>query len=291
MNGRGAWSGLVRTALVAALVVLVVVVMLWALQRRLMYLPFGDVPPPETVGLRAQTVQFPTADGLTLGGWLVPPTGPPRGVTVIVFNGNAGNRGYRAPLAARLAESGFTTFLFDYRGYGGNPGTPTEPGLLSDARGAVAWLAGRGIDRDRLVYFGESLGTGVAVALASELRPAALVLRSPFTSMVDVARHHYPFLPVGLLLKDRYPAVDRIATVGCPVLVIAADRDRIVPAALSRRLFEAAAEPRDLLMLRGLDHNDEPLVAGRAMVEAVSAFVDRFVPAAVRTAAPGPPAR
>ena len=289
MSGRSAWFRVARTALLAAIVV---VLMFWALQRRLMYLPFGEVPPPEAVGLRAEPVRFPTADGLTLGGWLVPPTGPPRGATVIVFNGNAGNRAYRAPLAARLAEAGFGTFLFDYRGYGGNPGTPTEAGLLSDARGAVAWLAGRdGVDADRLVYFGESLGTGVAVALAVERRPAALVLRSPFTSMVDVARHHYPFLPVALFLKDRYLAVEQIASVGCPVLVIAADQDRIVPAALSRRLFEAAKEPRQLLVMEGLDHNDEPLVAGREMVSAVSAFVQRFVPAAVRTEAPDRPAR
>ncbi|HEY8535203.1 MAG TPA: alpha/beta hydrolase [Vicinamibacterales bacterium] len=287
MNARS-----LRPVVLALIGVIVGLSMLWALQRRLMYFPFGAVPEPGAIGLRAETVQFRTTDGLTLGGWLVPPTGAPRGVTIVVFNGNAGNRSFRAPLAARFAEAGYTTLLFDYRGYGGNPGTPTETGLLLDARAATAWLTTEGgASQERLVYFGESLGTGVAVALAAEVPPAALVLRSPFTSMVDVARHHYPFLPVRLLLRDRYDAVSLIGSIQRPVLVIAGDRDRIVPETLSRRLFDAASEPKELLVLPGRDHNDEPLVAGTEMVAAVDAFIRRFVPDPVRSAAPAPPAR
>ncbi len=289
MNRRAAW---LRPVVLALIAVLAGMSMLWALQRRLMYFPFGAVPEPDAVGLRATTVQFETSDGLSLGGWLVPPAGTPRGVTIVVFNGNAGNRSFRAPLASRLADAGFTTLLFDYRGYGANPGTPTEQGLLRDGRAAIEWLTTHGgADPDRLVYFGESLGTGVAVAMAAERRPAALVLRSPFTSMMDVARHHYPLLPVGLLLRDRYDASDLIARIGCPVLIIAGDRDRIVPAVLSQRLFAAASEPKQLVLIEGLDHNDEPLVAGREMVGAVDDFVRRFVPEPVRSAAPDPPGR
>lgn len=289
MSRRAPW---LRPFVLALVAVVAGTSMLWALQRRLMYFPFGAVPAPEAVGLRATTVQFETSDGLSLGGWLVPAAGTPRGVTIVVFNGNAGNRSSRAPLAARFAAAGYATLLFDYRGYGGNPGTPTEQGLLCDARAAIEWLTTHGgADPDRLVYFGESLGTGVAVAMAAERRPAALVLRSPFTSMVDVARHHYPILPVGLLLRDRYDAMKLIGGIGCPVLVIAGDRDRIVPAVLSQRLFAAASEPKQLLLLDGLDHNDERLVAGREMVAAVDAFVRRVVPEPVRSAAPDPPAR
>ena len=256
--------------LAAILVVAAGLLMLWSLQRRLMYFPFGSVPPPQAVGLNAEEVTFTTGDGLSLHAWLVPPTTRPEGVTVVVFNGNAGNRAYRASLASGLARSGFATLLFDYRGFGGTPGVPTEAGLALDARAAVAYLERRNdVDERRIVYFGESLGTGVAVALAAERPPLALVLRSPFTSMVDVARHHYPFLPVGLLLRDRYPSIDRIARVNCPVIVITAEHDSVVPADSSRQLYEAAREPKRLVVVKGADHNDEALVAGPLVIEAV----------------------
>ena len=159
-------------------------------QRRLIYFPFGDVPAPRLVGLAsAEPVVFPTPDGLRLHGWLVPPLEPRAGATILVFNGNAGHRGFRATLAAALRERGYGVLLFDYRGYGGNPGSPTEAGLAEDARAARAFLLARPeAAATRLVYFGESLGTGVATRLAAEHRPAALVLRSPFTSMTDVGR-------------------------------------------------------------------------------------------------------
>ena len=123
------------------------------------------------------------------------------------------------------------------------------------------------------MYFGESLGSGVAVRLAVEHPPRALVLRSPFTSFVDMGRVHYPFLPVAWLLRDRYPSIDRIGQVTCPVLVVAGANDTVVPAAQSRRLFDAAREPKHLLIVKGADHNDEALAAGQQVVAAVTIFV------------------
>ena len=120
--------------------------------------------------------------------------------------------------------------LLDYRGYVGNPGSPSEDGLLADARAARAYLLSRAdVDPARLVYFGESLGAAVAVALAAEHPPAALILRSPFTSLADIAAVHYPFLPAGLMLRDRYESIERIGRVRAPLLVVAGQRDRIVP--------------------------------------------------------------
>jgi uncharacterized protein len=164
--------------------------------------------------------------------------------------------------------------LLDYRGYGGNSGSPTEAGLHIDARAARNYLLGRhDIDATRLVYFGESLGSAVAVELAAEHPPAALILRSPFTSAVDVGQFHYRLLPVRWLLRDRFPSIDRIAHVRTPVLVIAGDRDGIVPVDQSKRLYEAANAPKRLVIISGADHNDDALQAGSQMIDAILLFL------------------
>jgi hypothetical protein len=219
-------------------------------------------------------VTFETGDGLRLSGWFFAAPGASPRVTVLVFNGNAGHRAHRSPLAAALHRHGLQVLLVDYRGYGGNPGTPSENGLAADSQAARAYLAGRpDVDRSRIVYFGESLGTAVAVALAVEHPPAALVLRSPFTSMIDLGRHHYPFLPVRLLLRDRFAAIDRIQHVRVPLLVIAGGQDRIVPIDNSRRLYDAAVAPKTLVVLPDADHNDFELLAGVEMIQAIVRFL------------------
>jgi fermentation-respiration switch protein FrsA (DUF1100 family) len=193
---------------------------------------------------------------------------------MLVLNGNAGHRGFRAPLAAAFRDRGYATLLIDYRGYGGNPGTPAEEGLKQDARAARAYLAGRAdVRADRLVYFGESLGAAVAVDLAADHPPLGLILRSPFTSLADIGRLHYPFLPVRLLLRDRYPSIDRIMQVRCPLLVVAGGRDRIIPPSYSERLFDAAVEPKRLVTIEGADHNDYALLVGDRMLEAIDEFL------------------
>ncbi len=260
-------------ALVIAVVVIVAVI--WIFQRRLLYFPFGPVPSPAAVGVpRAEAVSLRTEDGLRLAAWFVPARDGAAKWTVLFFSGNGGNRALRAPLAAALSDIGCSTLLTDYRGYGGNPGSPTERGLALDARAARRYLDGRSdVDPGRIAYFGESLGSGVAVTLAVDRPPAALILRSPYTSMVDVGRFHYPVLPVRWLLQDRYESISRIARIRCPLLVIAGARDSIVPVDLSRRLFAAAGEPKRLVIVPGADHNDEELLDGKQVIDAISGFL------------------
>jgi hypothetical protein len=257
--------------------VLVAAAVLWLAQRWLIYFPEREVPPLAVVGLpTAEQVAFTTEDDLRLEGWFVHPAARPTGQTVIVFNGNGGNRGDRAPLAAALAGRGHAVLLFDYRGYGGNPGLPSERGLTRDARGALlAVLARQDVDPARVVYFGESIGAAVAVRLASERPPHALILRSPFASLVDVGQHHYPMLPVRWLLRDRYPSIDLITSLGAPLLVIAAADDRIVPVAMSEQFYDAAPGPKRLVTIEHADHNDAAMLAGRPLVDAVARFLDR----------------
>jgi fermentation-respiration switch protein FrsA (DUF1100 family) len=248
--------------------------LIWLGQRRMIYLPFGNVPQAASLGLpRALDVTFTTDDGVTLHGWFVPADSAPARFTMIVFNGNAGHRGTRASLAAALARHGVATLLFDYRGYGDNAGRPSENGLTLDARAAWAYLTSRSdVDPDRIVLFGESLGAAVALRLATEVPPMALVLRSPFTSLTDVGRHHYPFLPVRWMLRDRYPSLERAPSVSCPTLVIAGDRDSIIPVEQSRRLYEAIVAEKRLVVIAGADHNDEALFDGAELMRAVLDF-------------------
>ena len=249
--------------------------LIWVFQRRLVYFPSVDEPlPPAGV----EEVSYATDDGLELSGWLVPSDSSPASATIVVFPGNAGNRGGRLPLARALSERGLATLLVDYRGYGGNPGSPTETGLAADARAAVEYLRARpDIDADRIVYFGESLGAGVAVTLATTHPPAALVLRSPFTSLADVGAHHYPWLPVAALARDRYPNIETIEQINTPVLVVAGSADRIVPPTHSRRLYDAVSGQKRFGMVDGAGHNDLALLAGQELVDAMVAFVEDAV--------------
>ena len=241
------------------------------LQRRLIYFPSpGPMPPATAVLPTGRDVVLETDDGIGLGAWYF----PGRGGAMLVCNGNAGDRSMRAGLAVAFNRAGFSVLLFDYRGYGGNPGDPSEDGLAADARAAQQWLARQpDVDPRRIAYFGESLGAAVAVGLAVQSPPAALVLRSPFTSLPDVGAVHYPWLPVRRLLLDRYPSIERIASVSAPVLVIAGDRDDIVPMPLSLRLYDAAADPKRFVLVPGAGHNDPELVDGRQVLAEITGFL------------------
>ena len=264
--------GAVTVAAATAFAWLVVVALAWGFQRQLIYLPDRAAPaPPVAPGhLDVDEVTLRTADGLDLAAWFVTPQEPAS--IVLVAGGNAGNRGLRLPLAVGLAERGHAVLLLEYRGYGGNPGRPHEDGLLADAHAARDHLVGRDeVDEDHLVYLGESLGAGVAAALADQAPPAALVLRSPFTSLADVGRVHYPFLPVRALLRDRYRVSDDLSRYRGPALVVAGTQDTIVPPDLSRSVAEDVGAR--YLEIAGADHNDRALLDGDEYLDAVDEFL------------------
>ncbi len=201
---------------------------------------------------------FQAADGTKLHGWYVPRENPR---AVILFcHGNAGNVTDRADILEKLHNTaGVSVLAFDYRGYGRSEGKPNEKGILADARAARAWLAKReNIAEKDIVVMGESLGGAVAVDLAAKDGARGLVLISTFTSAADVAAYHYPFLPVRLLMRTRLDALGQIANYKGPLLEMHGEADTIVPIRLGRRLFEAANEPKQLLVFPHHDHNDTP---------------------------------
>jgi uncharacterized protein len=254
----------VGTVAVGVVALWLVVVGLAALfQRQLIYLPDASTPsPPEDV----EEVLLTTADGLELTSWFLPVDGAAS--TVLVTPGNAGNRALRLPLARGLNDRGHAVLLLDYRGFGGNPGSPSEAGLRADARAARDHLDDRDdVDGSTIAYLGESLGSAVASGLATERAPAALVLRSPFPELADVGRYAYPFLPVRTLLRERHAVVEHLGGYDGPVLVVAGDDDAIVPPRLSREVAEVAGA--ELAMIPEADHNDLALLAGDPYLDAV----------------------
>jgi len=245
---------------------------LYALQRRLVFVPLGRPGAPAEEGVAdMRTVRYPTSDGLMLEGWFKPPSGRP---TIVYFHGNAGHFGERAFKARYFMDRGYGFLLASYRGYGGNPGRPSEAGVYRDARAALDFLAREGTAAADVVIYGESLGTGVACAVASQYGAAALVLEAPFSSLVDVAAHRYWWTPARWLLRDRFESISCIATADAPLLVLHGGRDRVVPLKFARRLFAAAREPKELRILPAAEHTD---LYDHGAGEIVEQFLDREV--------------
>jgi len=269
------WVVRLLIVLVAAFALLIG--LLWIFQRRLIYLPdTSAVPPAVTVLPGGRDVRLQTGDGLELAAWYVPATPGPCRATFLLAGGNAGHRGYRAPLADALRAAGFGVLLLDYRGYGGNPGSPSEAGLAADVRAAYRFLTtDEAIPSNELVYFGESLGAAAMTDLAAEHPPAALVLRSPFRDLAAVGQEHFPFLPVRLLLRDRFPVAETVAGLRVPTLVIYGTADTVVPPDQSRAVADGAGGPVEVLAVPGADHNDRILLDGSEMIAAVTSLADR----------------
>jgi fermentation-respiration switch protein FrsA (DUF1100 family) len=218
--------------------------------------PAGDWDP---AGLVFEDAEFTAADGTRLHGWYVPCEG--RRATVLFCHGNAGNVTDRAGLAMLLQqELGVSVLLFDYRGYGKSEGKPNEEGVIADGRAARAWLAEReGIDETEVVLMGRSLGGAVAVALAAEKAPPGLVLESTFSSMTDVAANLFPFLPIRLILSNRFDSLTRIQKYEGPLLASHSKMDEVIAYKFGKKLFDAApSENKRFIIFEDADHNWNP---------------------------------
>jgi fermentation-respiration switch protein FrsA (DUF1100 family) len=230
------------------------VAVLYVVQRALMYFPDTERTPPAAAGLpAAQEILLDTADGERLIAWHVPPRDD-RPV-VLYLHGNGGALSHRAERFRALTADGTGLVAVDYRGYGGSSGRPSEAGLSIDAETAYAFAAAR-YPAARIAVWGESLGTGVAVALAAERPIGRLVLEAPFTSAVDLAARRYPFVPVRRLMKDQFRSDLRIAAVAAPLLVLHGARDTIVPIEYGERLFGLAREPKQFARFPQGEHEN-----------------------------------
>lgn len=228
--------------------------LMYVFQRSLQYFPDRPRTPPAQAGLpQAQEVELKTSDGETVIAWHVPPRGELP--VVLYFHGNGGALNLRVERFSWLTAEGYGLVALSYRGYGGSSGSPTETGLIRDAEAAYDFAAARYPAR-RLVAFGESLGTAVAVALAAERPVGGLILDAPFTSAAEVGAAVYPFAPVRWLMKDPFRSDLRIGRVHAPLLVIHGEADRIVPIKFGERLFALANEPKRFVRFADGNHVD-----------------------------------
>lgn len=267
---------LIPTALVGVAAVLLA--LLWFGQRSMVFQPdTSEVVDADQVTEGGRDLTLSTEDDLELGAWLLPPDEEAdRDTAVLYAPGNAANRESRIGIAEEMTARGFTVLLMDYRGYGGNPGSPSEEGLARDAVAAAEALEDEGFPPERTLYFGESIGTGVVARLQSTHPPAGALLRSPFPDFVEVAREHYGFLPVGTLLRDRFPVTEYLSNSSVPITVLHGSVDRVVPSALSAEVAEETGNLREEVVLEGVDHND-PEMFGAPVVDALEDLADHVV--------------
>jgi uncharacterized protein len=248
------------------------------LERGFVYFPSSSVhSTPADVGLAYEEVSLVASDGVRVEGWFVP---GPRSVTLLWFHGNAGNIADRVHQIRTLHdELGVSVFILSYRGYGRSEGRPSEAGLYRDAQAALDHLLARpDVDAGRIVYFGRSVGSAIAVDLAVQHPPHALILEGIFPSLRWMAGQVYPWLPVGRFLHQEFDAAAKAPLVDAPSLVIHGDRDEIVPLAGGRAVAEALAGDVELYVVPGARHNDVPHVGGDAYYRTIESFLERVSP-------------
>lgn len=249
---------LIKSLAILAAVYAVLVVGTYYLQRRLMYFPDPTRVSPADIDLgNVDEIVLETPDReRVVAWWGRAQAGRP---TLLYFHGNAGNLESRSERIRKYMAEGLGVFIMSYRGYGGSTGEPSEPANIADAKLAHDVLAGKGVDPSDIIVYGESLGSGVAVQVAAEKPVGGLILDAPYTSMVDLAGLHYPYLPARWLMTDRYETDRHIRRVKAPLLILHGEADDIIPIELGRRVFEAAPGPKEMATFPGAGHADHYL--------------------------------
>ena len=277
-------QGIVRKIVIHGIVWIVVIVLgvygvltayVGMRQGEYVYFPGRELLTPYDADGRFESVTLTTADGERLGAWFVPAAASPGEAPVIlVCHGNAGTRADRWYLLQRLAELGFNSFIFDYRGYGDSTGTPTEQGTYKDVEAAWLYLTReRGIAPGEIILYGRSLGGAVATWLAARESPRALILEGTFTSAHDMARAMFPWLPVRLMLRFAYDTASRLPEIDTPVVIAHARDDHIIPFAHGERLYAAAREPKHFVPLEG-GHCDDSILYQDAFLAILAGLRD-----------------
>ena len=242
---------LITTSIILAY--LAIIIFIYFYQRNLLYNPSENNYLNDKINFKYQEIFIETDENIKLKSWFINKD-LKKFKTVVFFHGNAGNLLNRVHKLNELNKLDLNVLLTSWRGFSGNTGKPTEKNLYYDAKQVVKWLKTKGLDNNDIVLYGESLGTGVAIELASKDNFGGIILESPFTSMADVAKLYYPYLPVNLLLKDRYDTKSKIIDIRTPILIMHGKEDNIVPQKMGLELFEKANNPKFSYFPESDDH-------------------------------------
>lgn len=230
------------------------VLVLFFMQRSLLYVPIHGWISAHKMGLQnASDITYQTRDGLTLQGWYQ--KAEPGKPTLVLFHGNQGKLATRAPQMQAALKQGFGVLATSYRGYSDNPGKPTEDGLYADAEAALAYLNQQGITNQNIILVGRSLGTGIAVEMATRHELNAIVLITPYTSIADAAQHHYWYVPAKWLVRDRFDNLKKAGEIDEPVLIFHGTSDKVVPYDMGQELYDAIDSPKHFITVENGNHN------------------------------------
>jgi uncharacterized protein len=284
---------LLTFALMAVTLYVAAMALLYAMQRSLLFPGSGPRATAAEAGLVGfEDVVLPTSDGERLAAWWKPPE--PGKSLLVYFHGNGGSLWDRRFRAAALSKDGRGLLMVSYRGYAGSTGHASEEGLGIDAQTAYDWVA-RSYEPSRLVAYGESLGTGVVVRLATERRLAGVILDAPYTSVADIAAAIYWFAPVAWLMRDQFRSIDIIRQINAPLLILHGDLDQVIPITFGERLHAAAVEPKRFVRLQGVDHTSVLESGGLEPVKEFLAQIESKLPKqpaeTIGSSSPGPAAR
>jgi len=251
-------------------------VLIYFYQPKLIYFPHKEIEAtPELISLDYEEVSLTTDDGVVLNAWWIP--NPNARATLLFLHGNAGNISHRLNSIELFYKLGLSVFIIDYRGYGKSTGAPSEQGTYIDAETAWMYLTKeKNIQADNIIIFGRSLGGAVAIWLAEKYSSLALIVESSFTSIADIGKHYYPYLPTSLLARIKYPSKDRIPNVTSPVLIIHSADDDLIPYQYGQQLFEAAKEPKRFLNING-GHNDGFIISRDKYYNGIDQFIRNII--------------
>ena len=256
---------MLKIILYGALVfLLIIAIPFYIFQRDLLYHPQPGAIRIAEWGADIPSIHLKTSDGLSLQSWYSPAkqsTLP----TLLYFQGNAGHIGYRVKRLLPYLKAGYGILLLGYRAYNGNQGQASEQGFYRDARAALHFLKQQDVPSHCIVLFGESLGTGIAVQMATEYSVGAVVLQSPYTSMVEVGKKHYPFLPIRWMLKDRYDSINKMSHIHVPVFIFHGAKDRLIPVEMGYKVYQAALPPKQMKIYDHAEHSGLPNPASMVM--------------------------
>jgi fermentation-respiration switch protein FrsA (DUF1100 family) len=239
-----------------------VLVFLYFYQRSLLYHPNENNYSGDKISVDIEKVKIQTSDNIELLGWYHEKNLKDY-KTLVYFHGNAGSLENRIHKLNHFQDMNINFLIVAWRGFNGNKGKPSEKGLYVDGKSAIDWLIKKGVDEKNLILYGESLGTGVATHLAQNKNYAGVILETPFTSMVDAAKNFYPYVPINLLLKDKFENFKKVKNINAPILVMHGEVDKIVPFSMGKKIYEIANNPKYSYFTKYDDHMmeyDENLV-------------------------------